>query len=177
MAIEFEAKVLDVDPVASEQLILARGGVKVGDRLLRRFVYDIQPGDQSRWVRLRDTGDEITLTVKEIRSDAIGGTIETEVVVDDFDKTNELLGKLGYAPKSYQENRRSSFTLDEARLEIDHWPLIAPYLEIEADSAEEVKRVATALGYDESELTTENTVAVYARYGIDLATLAEVRFE
>ncbi|RAS69746.1 adenylate cyclase class 2 [Lentzea atacamensis] len=177
MTIEYEAKVLGIDPPATEALILRHGGEKLGDRLQRRYVYDLKPGDQSRWVRLRDTGDVITLAVKEIRSDAIDGTSETEVTVDDFEKTNALLNKLGYRPKSYQENRRVSFRLGHARLEIDHWPLIPPYLEIEADSVAGVKEAATVLGYDEADLTGENTLQVYARYGIDLGTLAEVRFE
>jgi len=177
MTVEYEAKVLGIDPAVAEELILRNGGEKLGDRLQRRYVYDIAAGDSSRWVRLRDSGDVITLAVKEIRSQSIDGTSETEVVVDDFETTNVLLGKLGYWPKSYQENRRVSFRLGKARLEIDHWPMIPPYLEIEGDSVDEVKQAATALGYDESDLTSENTVQVYARYGIDLGGLTEVRFE
>ncbi len=49
--------------------------------------------------------------VKEIAHDGIEGTTETELVVGDFETTNELLGCIGFAPKSYQENRRTSFEL------------------------------------------------------------------
>ncbi|GAA4663488.1 class IV adenylate cyclase [Amycolatopsis dongchuanensis] len=177
MPIEHEAKVLDIDPAATTALILSKGGQQVSPtRLMRRYVYDITPGDQSKWIRLRDTGTETTLCVKEIRSDAIDGTHEVEVTVDDFAATNELLGLLGFHPKSYQENRRTSFHLDGARLEIDEWPRIPPYLEIEADSAAEVVRTIALLGYDEDQLTAENTIKVYARYGIDLGSLPELRF-
>ncbi|MEV5302568.1 CYTH domain-containing protein [Amycolatopsis methanolica] len=91
---------------------------------MRRYIYYITPGDQSKWIRLRDTGSETTLCVKEIRSDAIDGTHEVEVTVGDFADTNELLGLLGFTPKSYQENRRTSFRLDGVRLGIDEWPVI-----------------------------------------------------
>lgn len=175
--IEYEAKVLDIDVDHVVQRILDKGGTDLGEVLQRRYVYDIDPDDSSRWVRLRDTGDQVTLTVKEIDSDAIGGTRETETTVGDFETTNALLGKLGYAPKAYQENRRRSFTLDGAQLEIDTWPLIPAYLEIEADSRNEVVRVAALLGYAEAELTGENTTKVYARYGIDLSTITELRFD
>ena len=175
-AIEYEAKVLDIDPDRAARLILDKGGQSLGEVLQRRYVYDIEPGDASRWVRLRDTGSRVTLAVKEIDSDAIDGTRETETEVGDFETANTLLGKLGYTPKAYQENRRHSFVLDGARLEIDTWPRIPAYLEIEADSREEVVRVAALLGYAEAELTGENTTKVYARYGIDLATITDLRF-
>jgi adenylate cyclase class 2 len=45
--------------------------------------------------------------------------------------------------------------------------MIPPYLEIEADSREDVVRVAALLGISEDALTGQNTVKVYARYGID----------
>jgi adenylate cyclase class 2 len=109
-----------------------KGGQKLGEKFMRRYVYDITPGDQSKSIRLRDTGDEITLTVKQITSDAIDGTHEIEVGVDDFAATNALLGVLGFTAKSYQETKRTSFILDGAQVEIDTWPQIPPYLEIEA---------------------------------------------
>ncbi|MDE3724907.1 class IV adenylate cyclase [Nocardiopsis sp. N85] len=176
-AIEYEAKVLDIDPDRVTRLILDKGGEDLGEVLQRRYVYDIEPEDASRWVRLRDTGGRVTLAVKEIGSDAIDGTRETETEVGDFETANALLGKLGYTPKAYQENRRHSFALDGARLEIDTWPRIPAYLEIEADSREEVVRVAALLGYAEAELTGENTTKVYARYGIDPATIMDLRFQ
>jgi adenylate cyclase class 2 len=39
-----------------------------------------------------------------------------------------------------------------------------------------VVRVASLLGYAESDLTGENTTKVYARYGIDLSTITDLRF-
>jgi len=176
-AIEYEAKVLDIDVDHVAQRILDKGGEDLGEVLQRRYVYDIEPGDVSRWGRLRDTGSQVTLTVKEIDSDAIGGTRETETEVGDFETTNALLGKLGYTPKAYQENRRRSFTLDGAQLEIDTWPRIPAYLEVEADSRAEVVRVAALLGFDEPSLTGENTTKVYGRYGIDLSGITDLRLD
>lgn len=178
MPTEYEAKILDIDPSKIVQTIAARGGRQLGETvLLCRYVYDLSPGDESRWIRLRKTASGATLTVKEIHHDGIDGTDETEIGVDQFEGTNELLGRLGFTPRSYQENRRTSFLLDGARLEIDEWPLIPPYLEIEADSHDDVLRVAGLLGYTESDLTGENTVNVYARYGIDLMGVARVSFD
>jgi adenylate cyclase class 2 len=175
--IEHEVKVLDIDPDAVKGGILAAGGKQVAvARLMRRYVYDIVPGDMSKWIRLRDTGSETTLCVKEIRSDAIDGTLEVETAVGDFAATNDLLGMLGFTPKSYQENRRASFTLGDVQLELDEWPMIPPYLEIEGPTEGDVLRVAGLLGYGEDQLTGENTMKVYARYRIDLTAIQDLRF-
>jgi adenylate cyclase, class 2 len=177
LTIEYEAKVINVNLDEIVDKINACGGRKVGEAFMRRYVYDIVPGDKSKWIRLRDSGKEITLTVKKIVHDGIDGTHEVEITVDDFELTNKLLNQLGYQPKSYQENRRTSFTLNGARLEIDQWPLIPPYLEIEGDSRDHVIQVASLLGFDEVQLTGENTIKTYARYGIDLNSIKELRFQ
>ncbi|RFU43574.1 CYTH domain-containing protein [Actinomadura logoneensis] len=177
MPAEYEVKVLDIDPTSVANLICSKGGRQVSaSRLQRRYVYDIIPGDESKWIRLRDNGTKATLAVKEISHDGIDGTYEVEVGIDDLEATNELLGFLGFQPKAYQENRRTSFVLDGAQLEIDEWPMIPPYLEIEAGTPEEVRRVATLLGFEGSQLTSENTTKVYKRYGIELGEHKIVSF-
>lgn len=177
MAVEYEAKILDIDPTETARVILAAGGTHVGDRLMRRHVYDIVSGDDTRWIRLRDNGTTTTLAVKQIAHDGIDGTSETEVTVDDFATTDELLRLIGYTAKSYQENRRSSYRLDAVSLEIDTWPRIPSYLEIEGDDADAVLATARRLGFTDDRLTSENTTKVYARYGIDLTAIPELRFD
>ncbi|MFC4516303.1 MULTISPECIES: class IV adenylate cyclase [Streptomyces] len=173
---EFEAKALDIDIDAITTVIKKSGGVHVADRLMRRYVYDIVPGEKGRWIRLRDTGNEVTLCVKHILSDAIDGTHEEEVVVSSFEDTNALLNLMGFTAKAYQENRRTSYVLDGVRLEIDSWPLIPAYLEIEGDSTKEVVSMAKRLGLNPDHLTAVNTTEVYTRYGIDLTTINDLRF-
>jgi len=174
--IEFEAKILDIDPEKTRAALLEVGAIHLGDRLQRRYVYDI-PGKPGTWVRLRDNGTATTLCVKEILTDAIDGVRETETPVGDFDATNTILGKLGYQPKAYQENRRSSWSLLDAAIELDHWPLIPPYLEIEGRSAEHVHETARALGLAVDDLTSENTTLIYRRYGIDIESITRLTFE
>jgi adenylate cyclase, class 2 len=176
--IEHEAKVLDVDPRNVAGRILFAGGRYMGEGLQRRYVYDITPGDASRWIRLRQTPRETTLAVKVIHHDGIDGVEEVEVRVDDFERTHRLLRLQGFRAKAYQENRRATWHLGEdAEVTIDEWPGIPPYVEIEADSRHRVIEVACLLGFAEERLVTDNTIAVYARYGIDLAAITDLRFE
>lgn len=176
MPIEHEAKILDIDLDTIDRQILDKGGHKLCERFMRRYVYDVTPGVDGKWIRLRDNGKRTTLALKEITSDAIDGTHEVEVSVDDFATTNALLEMMGFSAKSYQETKRTSYTLDGAELELDTWPRIPPYLEIEAATKADVIRVAELLGYTEADLTGENTIKIYARHGIDLNTIRELRF-
>lgn len=177
-SIEYEAKALDIDPVKIAQLIIDAGGVQRSNtRLMRRYVYDTIPAVAGRWVRLRDTGMGTTLCVKQISTDAVDGTQETEVTVDSFEEAAALLELVGLTPRSYQENRRTSYTLGTVRLEVDEWPRIPPYLEIEADDEAQVWDTATALGIDRGRLTSINTTKVYGLYGIDLESIPDLRFE
>ncbi|MBS7530795.1 CYTH domain-containing protein [Hazenella sp. IB182353] len=178
MPIEYEAKVIEINPQEMEKKILACGGEKLKAAKMRRYVYDLESNNQTRkWLRLRDTGTEVTLTVKEIRHDGIDGTEENEIMVPSFEDTHQILLKMNHTPKGYQENYRTSFVLENARLEIDHWPQIPPYLEIEADSRELVIKTASKLGFTEENLTGENTTKIYAHYGIDIHSITNLKFE
>lgn len=175
-ATEYEGKILDIDADQVAKKIEAMGGRKIGDHTFRRYVFDVVPAKDSSWIRLRTNGDETTLTVKEIRDDSIDGTDEWEVVVSDFDTTLKILEKSGIAHKGYQENRRVEYELNGVSLCIDYWPQIPVYLEIEGKNKAAVEKAATELGFSTEELTGMNTTRVYSHYGIDLATIRDLKF-
>lgn len=131
--IEYEAKVLDIDPGRPARLILDKGGEDLRKALQRCYVYDIEPGDASRWVRLRDTGSQVTPRSRR-STPRPSGHPQGLPLVGDFETSYALLGKLGYASKAYQENRGHNFSLDGVQLEI------------EAGNRAEVVRVAALLG-------------------------------
>jgi adenylate cyclase class 2 len=174
MNTEFEVKILDIDVAAIQNRLAALGAKQTFFRKQRRYVYDLRPPDT--WLRLRDDGERATLTVKEILDDTITGTKEVEVVVDDFERTKELLEKTGLVPKAYQENRRTSYRLGDVEVQIDEWPRIPPYLEIEAKNEQDVERVVRLLGFTMEQTTSINTKKVYARYGIDIEKIPELKF-
>lgn len=174
---EFEGKILYIDPEQLSDKILSLGGSRGDDFTFRRYVFNVIPARDDTWIRLRTNGAKTTLTVKQIATDAIDGTSEWEVEVSDFDTTLDILRKSGLNPKGYQENRRAEFRLDGAELSIDYWPKLQPYLEIEAASKEAVGAIAVKLGFDPSSLVGENTTKLYARQGIDLDQVSDLRFE
>lgn len=150
MPIEIEAKFLDIDPAAIRARLKEKGAQLVHpERLMRRRTFDDQARNLKKigaWVRVRDEGDKITLSYKQVKSDTLHGMSEITVVVDDFDKTNELLTAIGLVQKSYQETRREKWLLNNAEVTIDTWPWIPPFVEVEAENEELVKNTALALG-------------------------------
>lgn len=178
MGTEYEAKVLDIDVAdVTERIEKAGGKLVAPEGLQRRCVYDGIPVNPAIWMRLRDNGRKATLAVKHIRHNGIDGTDEVETGIDDFTAARRGFELLGLRAKSYQENYRTSYQLDGVRLEIDRWPLIPPYLEIEGDDEQQVIAIAARLGYESDDLTSINTVDVYTRYGLDIHTFKELTFE
>jgi adenylate cyclase class 2 len=180
METEFEVKIPDIDVEQIKKKLESIGAKKHLEREMKRYVYDIDPKDQSTWIRLRDNGERVTLAIKKIHNDNIDGTKEISIVVDDFEKTNLLLNKLGFFHKAYQENKRISYLLDDVKIEIDFWPKIPPkippYLEVEGKSAQEVEKVVKLLGFDSSQTTSIGVTKMYQRYGIDIDKFKELKF-
>ena len=180
MQTEHEIKILDINVNEIRSKLDKIGAVFVAEKNMRRYVYDIKNNTDGKesWLRLRDTGEKITLTIKEIHTDDIDGTKELEVDVGEFDKTNIILKKIGFIPKAYQENKRLSYRLNnnKVKIEIDFWPKIPPYIEIEADSNEQIKHTVKLLGFKMSDTTSIGVRKVFLKYGFDIDSFKELRF-
>ena len=167
---EIEARLLGINEEEFIALIKKHNAEFVGDWFMSRNVYDFNPIDDNKWIRLRTNGVETTLTIKEIKSKDIEGTLETEIIVSDFDATNEILNKLGYFARGSQTNRRIRYILDEVEIDIDFWPLIPTYVEFEAESADKIKALCDKLNIDFNSLTTMSVPEVYDYYGHNVRT-------
>lgn len=177
MHTEIEERVLEINVEKITKKLEQLSAVKVGEWNQRRYVYDFNPKRESEWIRLRDTGEQITITYKNIEKDSIDGTKEVEVEVSDFKETNQLLEILGYKSKAYQENKRIRYILDDVEIDIDSWPLIPTYMEIEGKSVEDVKKIEKLLEIDEGKITNLNCQDIYSKiYGIDVDKIKELKF-
>lgn len=124
-------------------------------RLMRRqlflFPLAVRKADVEQLARVRDEGDRITMTLKESPLKRTMDSVqELEIIVSDFDAAVQIFTMSGYEPITYQENRRTSWKFEGCSIEIDEWPGLRSYAEIEAPSKDELKRVAALLGIDES---------------------------
>src|SRR3989344_9044890 len=116
MNTEIEAKFLDIDPVSFRTRLRDAGASQEHpERLMKRKTFDDKNGSMYKiggWVRVRDEGDKVTLSYKQLDNRTLHGTREISVVVDDFDKTCLLLEAIGLKAKSYQETKREKWILN-----------------------------------------------------------------
>ncbi|MBM2618259.1 class IV adenylate cyclase [Actinoplanes sp. LDG1-06] len=152
MDTEFEARFLDIDTDAFRHTLRAQGGLCVMPRtLMRRFVFTNKDiAERGGWLRLRDEGRRVTMTYKQTTSDvsAIDTTLEAEIQVDDFLAAKALLEAMGFEALRYQENYREEWKLGEVTLDVDTWPGLSTYVEVEGPSEAVVRETAEKLGFD-----------------------------
>ena len=94
------------------------------------------------------------------------------------EKIEEYLEELGYKAHTYQENRRTRYVLNDVEFDIDSWPYIPTYLEIEGKSEESVKEMIKLLEIDEDKITSLDVQGVFKEfYNIDIAEVPVVKFD
>lgn len=175
--IEYEARVLEINKEELEKKLNDLGAKKVADFNYRRRVYNFSPATDGKWIRLRTDGSKTTLTIKEIKNNKIDGTEETEIEVSNFEDTNTILNKLGYVSHTYQENKRTRYLLDGVEIDIDTWPYIPTYVEIEGKSIEDVENMINRLNLNDYKVTSIDVQDVFRKfYKIDIAKKEEVKF-
>ena len=167
--IEYEIRVLEINVEEIKEKLNAVGATLIEDVFQKRYVYDFNPKNPNKWIRLRTNGTKTTLTIKNVESSKIDGTRELEIIVDDFDTTNEILSELGYKPRGIQENKRIKYDLNGVEIDIDTWPGIPTYLEIEGKSEKEVFDTLKILEISKEDATSLDVQSIYEEiYHIDL---------
>lgn len=178
MHTEIEERILEIDKEKVIKKLEALGATKVGEWYYKRYTYDFTPKRESEWIRLRTNGVETTLTYKNVETRELDGTKELEIEVSDFEETNEMLEILGYKHKNYQETKRIRYYLNDVEVDIDTWPMIPTYMELEGPSVEKVKELEDLLEVDKSKITTLYADEIASEiYGIDILAIKELKFE
>ncbi len=177
---EFETQILDLDVEEIKDKLRKLGAVEEPEVFQHRWIFDIDPCNDihmGEWIRLRQAGDKKPIiTYKNKVGKGMSDTSEIEVEVDDFDRTAQILSKVPFKGKYYQENRRHKFRYLNMEFVFDTWPKIPPIMEIEGKSEAEVKNGLKILGLENKDAGHIGTIAIYKRYGIDLHSFKELRF-
>lgn len=152
METEIEAKFPDIDADALRLVLKEKGAdLEYSEVLMRRKTFDYSDRRLNRiggWIRVRDEGDKVTLSYKQLNDRTLHGTKEINIVVDDFDKTCSFLESIGMAAKAYQETKREKWNYKNVEVTIDTWPWVPTFVELEGPTEEVVRKVAADLGFD-----------------------------
>lgn len=150
MNTEYEAKFLKIDKTNVRTQLK-----KLGAKLLRpefsqkRVAFNLpKKSIKKGYLRVRDEGDKITMSLKFVKGNKIEDQKEVLLKVDSFDRALEFLTAIGCHQKAFQETKRELWSLDGVDVTIDEWPFLEPFLEIEGKSEKIVKLVSQKLGFD-----------------------------
>ncbi len=166
MNIEYEATFLNINKdVIREKLKNINAKLVKAEYLQKRVVFNLPKNIDGahKWVRVRDEGDKITMSLKDVDAGKIENQKEVCLRVGDFKNAVDLLELSGFHKKAYQENKREKWLCDECEIDIDEWPFLEPYIEIESTSEQLVKDMAQKLGFDYSKALFCSTTTIYAK--------------
>ncbi|KKQ80276.1 MAG: hypothetical protein UT02_C0012G0027 [Parcubacteria group bacterium GW2011_GWC2_38_7] len=174
MYTEFEATILDIDVKALRRKLKDVGAKLVyPERLMRRYIF--APFQKNKihgtWVRVRDEGDKVTMSMKVVSGKKISDQKEVCLTIDSFEEGYDFLTKLGLKQKAYQETKREFWLLGKTEITIDTWPGLEPFVEVEGKDEKSVVAVVKKLGYDYSKAVFG---AVDVKYQIKLGIPLDV---
>lgn len=177
MKTEVEARILEVNVSELIERLEKIGAKFINNYNQKRYIYDFNPVQNGKWIRLRTDGEKTTLTIKEIKNDRIDGTKELEIEVSDIESTNLILEELGYKARSYQENKRTRYIYNDIEIDIDSWPKIPTYVEFEGTDEQELLKFVNMLGFTKDDLITYGVSKIYNHYGLDIDDYDILKFD
>ena len=151
MYTEFEATFTNINKEDVRSRLNESGAKLVRKEFLqKRVVFNLPKGHEIEggWLRVRDEGDKITMSLKVIDGTSIEDQKEAQLIVDNFENAVNLLENIGCEKKAFQESKRELWELGDVEITIDEWPFLEPFVEIEGKSEDEVKNAANKLGFD-----------------------------
>ena len=177
---EIEIKVLDIDIKKMLSRLEKLGAKRIGEYNYKRIIYDYPDSSLDKkhaWIRLRTDGRKTTITYKKINGKGVDRIEEHETIVDRFDNARKILTSIGLEEKRTQESRRIMFELDSVEVDIDIWPKVPPYMEVEAKTKEELLKALKKLEIKIKDTRTFTGRELYAHYGITLEDFKDLKLE
>lgn len=148
---EIEVKFLEIDKPKLIEQLKSLGAHDLGEELLTQQIFVDKAGNwhqERKFVRIRKTSKGVFVTYKHVQERTAEGTEEIEFTVNEPEKVNAFLQALGLAITREDEKRRHKFMLGEVVVDIDSWPKVPTYVELEGPSEAAIKEATSKLGFD-----------------------------
>lgn len=168
--VEYEVKFFPIKLEEMRQKLQDVGAsLSIPERLMRRCVFaaEANPGMACTYVRVRDEGNrKVTMSAKQhARDGKMDSQKEYETTVKDFETARQILLSAGLTQTGYQENKRETWQMPDGTLvELETWPQLPNYLEIEGKSEEAVKKTASLLSLNWDEHIVQSNDHLYAKH-------------
>ena len=162
MASECETKVLEINKDQLIKRLESTGAEKVGENRLIVDWYCTEGANPDRhpwFLRIRRYSNgyaECTWKSKPVESGIMRTHKEINFALPEPDKLAELFTELNLVTYAHQEKDRVSFTYQDWRFDIDTYPGIPTYLEIEGKDEAHIKEATTLLGIENHAAVSSN---------------------
>jgi adenylate cyclase class 2 len=174
MAYEIETKVLDIDSVAVVERLGALGAKKVQETRLTVDWYrpqGVKEGEDPWFLRIRSNSNGVHEVTWKAKSDILGTARwhkEINFTIEQPEQLADLFQEFGLEQYACQEKDRVSFVLKDWRFEIDQYPGMPAFLEIEGASEAHVHEAIVLLDLQQHRTWAQGErILIQNIYGLD----------
>lgn len=179
---EIEVRFLEIDEQALKRKLLNLGAEDKGeDKITGDIFYHKDKkfdNGHRRFTRIRKTKKEKIFTYKHQFKDAAEGTDEIEFVISDAEAMAKFLEVMGWQYSRRQQKKRHKFLYNSVFFDIDTWPNIPTYVELEGPSEKALREVAEKTGLDWSKVDMRPPWKIFdEEYGVKVHNLRYFTFD
>ncbi|OGI85522.1 hypothetical protein A3A05_03730 [Candidatus Nomurabacteria bacterium RIFCSPLOWO2_01_FULL_41_12] len=171
---EIETKVLEVDTEGIKQKLKSLGARETQNTRLYVDWYctkEALDGKHPWYLRVRKTSNGKSEISWKSLEKFVGNTRQSQEIninVSDFERAKSLLGAVGLVHYAHQEKDRISFVLKDWNFDLDQYPGMPAYLEIEGNSEEHVMEAIELLELQNHQtLSQGETKLIKEKYGLN----------
>lgn len=173
---EIEVRFLEINKELLIKKLINLRAEDCGEDLLEEVIFydkDYKWRDEEKkFVRLRKNKKNTVLAYKHHQQGSIDGVEEIEFNIIDSGKVELFLERLGLIAYRHQQKKRHTFLLDGVTIDIDTWPKIPTYVELEGNSESALKEVAKKLDLDWKDVVFESArIVIEERYHIPVGSM------
>ncbi len=166
---EIEVKILEVNPQEIRKKLKALGAKQFFKGEVHAISYDYPDKrleKSGKMLRVRKAGGRIELCFKgPNESEKFKIREEIEVLTSSFEDTIKIIESIGFKKFYERKKKRECYRLGSIKFDMDTYPGVPTYLEIEAPTTEEVAGYVKKLGYSMSQTTNMTGLQVIHSYG------------
>ncbi len=151
MAHEIETKVLDINSEEIKNKLISLGAEKKQEtRLIVDWYHEkgTKEGEEPWFLRIRSNSEGQHEVTWKAKSDILGTARkhkEINFLIQEPEKLADLFEELGLEQYAHQEKDRISFVFKEWQFDLDQYPDMPAYLEIEGTSEEHIQEALKLL--------------------------------
>lgn len=166
---EIEVKILNIDKRKMRKILREIGAKQMlKPTLFKEYYFKSHIGNEAfSSFRLRSEGKRCFMTIKTKEKDnQFNIHNEYEVEVGSLDSAKKILEIAGFLAFRQREKYREEYKFGSVKVEIDEYPGVSPYVEIEAGTKKEAEQFIRKIGFMPKHTTNKTATEVIIDSGL-----------